>query len=350
MTRTISLLSVVVLVLAACASQNPVTQPVPATETLIVPITGATETAPPTEEIPPTETATEELTAEPAIPTNAADCTNNASFVNDVTIPDNTAIMGGETFIKTWRVLNTGTCIWTSDYTLTYYSEEQMGAPASTPLGLTRPGETLDISIALTAPNTIGTHRGNFVIKNPKGLIMKINSDSRLWVVIKVTGLAAPTVTAMPTPTTAANTGASPAEACAYTTDALKIQEAITAVNVYRGQFNMAAYPVSAQLSSAAQAHAVDMACKQLFGHRGSDGSTPATRVAASGYTAAYVSENVYGSYPPLSGEGVVNWFINDQTDPNHRLNLVSDTYTAIGVGYAFFNNYGYYVIVFATP
>jgi uncharacterized protein YkwD len=75
-----------------------------------------------------------------------------------------------------------------------------------------------------------------------------------------------------------------------------------------------------------------------------------AQRVAATGYVAAYVGENVYGSNPPLTGQEVVNWWVNDQTDTNHRLNLASDTYIEIGIGYAFFNNYGYYVIVFASP
>ena len=45
-----------------------------------------------------------------------------------------------------------------------------------------------------------------------------------------------------------------------------------------------------------------------------------------------------------------MNWWKNDKTDPKHNLNLLSDTYIDIGVGYAFFNNYGYYVVVFATP
>ena len=85
-------------------------------------------------------------------------------------------------------------------------------------------------------------------------------------------------------------------------------------------------------------------------GHAGSDGSTAAARIAASGYIAGFATENVYGSYPPLSGQEAVNWWKNDKTDPRHNLNLVSDTFIEIGVGYAFFDNYGYYVIVFGTP
>ena len=103
-------------------------------------------------------------------------------------------------------------------------------------------------------------------------------------------------------------------------------------------------------LVRAAQRHANDIACNNLFVHTGSDGSTPQSRVADTGYTGSSVTENVYGSYPPLNGQGVVNWWANDKTDPQHNKNLLSNTYTEIGVGYAFFDNFGYYVIVFATP
>ena len=65
-----------------------------------------------------------------------------------------------------------------------------MGAPDGVPLALTYPGETLDLSIDLTAPNSVGTHRGNFVIKNPEGLIISVDDDSRLWLIIDVVGSA----------------------------------------------------------------------------------------------------------------------------------------------------------------
>ena len=133
-------------------------------------------------------------------PPTQPDCTNSALFVTDVTIPDNTNIVGGTKFTKTWRISNNGTCVWGPTYTLSHYSDERLGAPDSVPLGLTYPGSTLDISVDLTAPNTTGTHRGNFVIKNPQGLIMKIADDSRLWVIINVTTVSAATVAVTPTP------------------------------------------------------------------------------------------------------------------------------------------------------
>lgn len=342
--------SLITLILTSCNSQAP-------TETAVATLT---ETQSPTQTDSPiqitdtpvsTEISTTALpqpgmtpTAETPQPTNIPDCTNSASFVSDVTIPDNTEIGQGTPFTKTWRVSNTGTCIWGPDYTLAYYSEERMNAPASVDLPVTYPGQPADISVTLIAPNSLGTHRGNFVIKNPAGLIMKVDNDSRLWLVIKVTS---DTSNATAAPGTGA--GLAPST-CAYTADVSNITETIDAINAYRAANGLPAYNVNSQLDKAAQSHAADMVCNSLFDHKGSNGSTIPSRVTDSGYVFSYVTENVYSSYPALSGAGVVNWWKNDKTDLRHNLNLISDTYIDIGVGYAFYNNYGAYVVVFGTP
>jgi uncharacterized protein YkwD len=303
------------------------------------------------------------------IPTNPPDCTNSAMFVTDVTIPDNTNIVGAATFTKTWRVANNGTCVWGPTYTLVHYSDERLGAPDSVPLGLTYPGQTLDISVDLTAPNTTGTHRGNFVIENSAGLIMKIGDDSRLWVIINVTTTTAVTATATQTPIgatgtpagspTATPTGPTPTQSssssnvttasCPFTTERAKLTEVINAVNAYRAQKGLPAYTVNAQLAQAAQRHANDIACHKLYVHTGSDGSTVQSRVKDTGYVAKSVSENVNGNNPPLDGEAAVNWWVNDRTEPRHGQNLISTTFTEIGVGYSFYDDYGFYALVFAT-
>ena len=362
----VHIIMLTVTFLSACSSQSSAETSTPTlAQTPSVPVTGITPTetlpAPTTAETSITFTATPEFTPTPAAtrPPNAPDCTNSASFVADITIPDNTEVGGGQTFSKTWRIMNTGTCIWAGDYTLSYYSEERMDAGAAIPLPVTYPGQTADISVDLTAPNTIGVHRSNFVIKNPAGLIMKVNDDSRLWLIINVKTTVAPTVaptsqTPVATATTAASSGGSSSglasATCGYSLDQAKILEVLTAVNAYRAQSSMFAYPVNPKLAQAAQSHASDMACNQLTGHTGSNGSNIAQRVAATGYVAAYVDENAYGSSPPLTGQGVVNLWVNDTADTHSKLNLVSDTYIEIGIGYASFNNSGYYVVVFASP
>ena len=361
----VHIIMLTVTLLSACSSQSSAETSTPTlAQTQSVPVTGVT----PTETLPAataaetaiTSTATEDFTPTPAAtrPPNAADCTNSASFVADITIPDNTEVPGGQTFTKTWRIMNTGTCVWAWDYTLSYYSEERMDAGAAVPLAVTYPGQVADISVELTAPNSIGVHRSNFVIKNPAGLIMKVNDDSRLWLIINVkttvAATAAPTSqTTAATPTTASSGGSSSGLAnatCGYSLDQTKILELLSAVNAYRAQSSMFAYPVNPKLAQAAQSHASDMACNQLTGHTGSNGSNVAQRVAATGYVAAYVDENAYGSSPPLSAQEVVNLWVNDTADTHSKLNLVSDTYIEIGIGYALFNNSAYYVIVLASP
>jgi uncharacterized protein YkwD len=227
-----------------------------------------------------------------------------------------------------------------------------MGAPDNVPLAITNPGQTAAISVELTAPANPGTYRGNFVIENPEGLIMKIDADSRLWLIINVTNTAAVSTSTVTTNSSATSTSGpvTGTGTCSFATDRSKLTETINAITTYRSQNGLSAYSVNSLLSQAAQAHAIDMACNNLFVHTGSDGSTPTSRVAATGYTASSVSENVYGSYPPLTGQGAVTWWATDKTDLRHNQNLLSTTYTEIGVGYAYFNNYGYYVLVFAKP
>lgn len=370
--KLFGLASLIAILLSACTGQNPTqtspptpsepsqpasTQAPAATNTIaLTPLLTNTALAE-TSAVLPTATFTPVLPQ----PTNQADCINSASFVTDVTIPDNSNVTGGALFTKTWRVRNTGTCVWGSGYTLTHYSDEQMNAPASIPLNVTRPGEDVDISVELRAANTVGTHRGNFVIKNPAGLIMQIDNDSRLWVIINVMDVVTATASSTPDTTVSSVTGTSTIvtistesgfanATCSSSTDSAKLTETINAINAYRAQNGLADYTLNIRLARAAQAHANDMACNKLFVHTGSDKSTPQTRVRASGYEAAAVSENIYGSNPPLSGQAVVSWWMNDKTDLRHNQNLLSTVYTEIGVGYAFYDNFGYYVVVFAAP
>jgi len=350
----------IVMILSACGGGAPAeTSTSTVALTFEVPVTGATETETPNAtETSIATTPTLEFTATPEAtrPPNAADCTNLASFMADVSIPDNMDVGGGATFTKTWRVLNAGTCIWASDYKLTHYSEERMNA-VDVPLSVTYPGQSLDISVELTAPNVVGSHRGYFVIQNPAGLVMKVNEDSRLWVIITVTNLSAATQAPAPTTVSATNTSVSSSTAgfatvsCAFSIDQAKLLEVLNAVNAYRAQEGgMPAYTVNQKLAQAALAHASDMACNQLTGDTGSNGSTAESRVTASGYVASFVRENVYASNTPISGQDVVNLWVNDTNNTSNRLNLVSDSATEIGIGYASFNNSVYYVIVFASP
>ena len=94
------------------------------------------------------------------------------TFIKDVSIPDGTLLPSNETFTKTWRLKNRGTCTWTPDYMLVYYSGAQMGGTTAVRLpGNVTPGQTVDISVTLTAPGTSGHYTGYWILRNPSGAL-----------------------------------------------------------------------------------------------------------------------------------------------------------------------------------
>lgn len=121
---------------------------------------------------------------EPTTTHSATPCTNLAEFVGDVTIPDGTKLGPGQPFTKTWRYRNIGTCTWTSSYSVIFASGDRMGA-FLTPLtlGTVPPGSTVDVSVDLIAPDSLGTSTGIFQLQSDLGEIM---TGSGFWVKIEV--------------------------------------------------------------------------------------------------------------------------------------------------------------------
>jgi len=113
---------------------------------------------------------------------------NAAWFAGDVTIPDGTVMARNQTFIKTWRLKNIGTCTWNSAYQLVFDHDNAMSGPASQPLttGTVAPGETLDISVNLKAPPTAGSYKGFWKLRDPNGVLFGLRGDEPFWVAIVV--------------------------------------------------------------------------------------------------------------------------------------------------------------------
>lgn len=140
--------------------------------TIALTLSAPTQTPPPptATAIPATNTAAPTATALPTnTPTSYCDW---MSFVTDVTIPDGTTLRPGETFTKIWRIKNRGTCTWTPDYTLVFNSGDQLGSTTSVRLpAYVAPGQSVDVSIAFTAPTAEGSFRGYWMLRNPSGAL-----------------------------------------------------------------------------------------------------------------------------------------------------------------------------------
>jgi hypothetical protein len=113
------------------------------------------------------------------------------TFVSDVSIPDNTQMDPGETFTKTWKVQNSGSCAWDAGFKFQSTGGNAMGASAFTLPASVAPGATYDISVAMTAPSTPGTVRGNWRMSNTTGQFF----GDEVFVQILVGGAAAATNT-----------------------------------------------------------------------------------------------------------------------------------------------------------
>ena len=115
---------------------------------------------------------------------------NQAEFISDVTIADGTSIEPGVTFTKTWSLSNAGTCSWTTDYLLVYYSGSQMDGPDSQDLTDTTitPGDSIEISVELIAPTTAGTYTGYWALQSADGETFGIGSVAQPFYVQIVVG------------------------------------------------------------------------------------------------------------------------------------------------------------------
>lgn len=145
------------------------------TNTPVVTVTGTLPT------ITPTKSATP-----------APSTCDRAQFVKDVTVPDGTTFQPNATFSKTWRIKNVGTCTWTN-YSLLFDSGEKMAGPDSAVISASvAPGQTVDITINLTAPAAANTYRGYWKLKNASNVPFGIGTagTKSFWVEIKVAGTA----------------------------------------------------------------------------------------------------------------------------------------------------------------
>ncbi len=116
-------------------------------------------------------------------------CNNKARSINDVTIPDGEIYEPGTYFRKTWRIKNGGTCVWDESYTIIFTGGDSMsGAEYIHMPKKVYPGETVEVSIDLRAPENPGTYRGYYKIQDNLGYTFGYGSyaNTAFWAEIQV--------------------------------------------------------------------------------------------------------------------------------------------------------------------
>ncbi|MCW5877293.1 MAG: hypothetical protein KIS80_00325 [Anaerolineales bacterium] len=210
-------LSLLALALSACGgSPSADSSSLVLTEAALIyeqSLTQTAQAAPPTAtptEVPPTATNTPELptltptvtgtpsTATP-LPTQppASGGGGGASLgclraeLTYETIPDGTQMEISQSFSKRWVLKNVGTCPWTPAFAAIFVDGELMGAESVQ--GFEDyidkdiyPGERIDMSIAMQAPNERGTYRGYWMLRSDSGTIFGLGPDGRGWFWVEI--------------------------------------------------------------------------------------------------------------------------------------------------------------------
>lgn len=142
-------------------------------------------------ELPATETPRPTTT-----PTAEPSCFDHVTFIQDVTIPDGTFIGEGESFEKIWRLKNTGSCTWTTDYSLVFHEGDFGGLLEKVALtAQVQSGEVVDLSASMVAPLIRGSFQSFWMLENAEGERFGIgeDGDKPFWVKIDVGMTPSPT-------------------------------------------------------------------------------------------------------------------------------------------------------------
>jgi hypothetical protein len=117
----------------------------------------------------PTPSPTSTATNTPQAQATSEFC-DNAAFVADISVPDKTEMTPGQNFEKTWLIKNTGTCTWVEGYHLVFGYDEKMNGQPRPLSSVVQPGETVEMTVVLTAPTTAGEYRSYWRMANTEGI------------------------------------------------------------------------------------------------------------------------------------------------------------------------------------
>lgn len=116
---------------------------------------------PATSSAPSTVTSTPSPAPTPA-ETTGEECEISFRFLRDVTVPDGSVMQPGQAFTKTWRIENSGDCTWGAHLKLRHVAGERLASADEVAIPPTEPGQTVDLSIDMQAPEEPGSYRSDW--------------------------------------------------------------------------------------------------------------------------------------------------------------------------------------------
>lgn len=98
-----------------------------------------------------------------------AECAH--ASLQDENIVDGTIFKPGEQFTKTWYITNTSNCVWDTSYKIVFWDGDILGGGYVYNLPqVAGPGQTIPISLVLTAPTTDGEFISEWKLQTPDNI------------------------------------------------------------------------------------------------------------------------------------------------------------------------------------
>lgn len=157
---------------AETAIQTSVAETVAAQTPVIISVTETPDAS-----LPPTQTpfAMPTISTLPPTPTlstageTKAECAK--ASLQDETLVDGKIFKPGTEFTKTWYIKNESNCVWDTSYKIIFWDGDTLGGAYVYNLPqITGPGQTVPVSLVLTAPTADGTYRSEWKLQTPDNI------------------------------------------------------------------------------------------------------------------------------------------------------------------------------------
>jgi hypothetical protein len=128
-------------------------------------------------------------TAVLSAPSAAATITpcDRATLVADVSVPPDTVFHPGDPVVKTWRLMNAGSCTWTTAYKLIFDRGYDFFSSRSVNLDTpVAPGQMADITLSFPAPTPLGTYESLWNLQGPGGTIFGVGPNGSVPLSIRI--------------------------------------------------------------------------------------------------------------------------------------------------------------------
>lgn len=120
----------------------------------------------------------------------AASACAQASLISE-TIPDGTIFKPGQTFTKTWEIKNTSNCSWDTSYKIVFWDGNVLGGAYVYNLPqAVDPGQTVPISLFLTAPAVDATYTSKWMLQTPDSVEFGVGQYSAPFTTVIVVSSA----------------------------------------------------------------------------------------------------------------------------------------------------------------